>query len=558
MIILKEDIPQKLSGLTSIFLEMDYHPEIVELIKENCEIYNYNKKTHIWELPVKGINKVIDRMSVFDDVNIINKEDTKNCLERKFNTNYVKVSPFKYQEEGINYGINHNKWLLLDDMGLGKSYQAICIAQELFKLGEIEHCFIICGVNSLKTNWKKEIQKFTNMSCMILGERINSKGKSVFESVEYRANQLKNKIDEFFIITNIETLRDDRIVDAFNTSVNNFGMIVFDELQVCKDINSIQGKNLFKIDAPYKLGMTGTPIINSPLDAYVPLKWIDIEHSTLTNFKNYYCIYSERIKGMITGFKNLDILKEELSNCSLRRTKDLLELPEKTIIPEYVDMEESHRKIYEEVVKGIKDDIDKVKLYRNNLLSLVTRLRQATSCPQVLTSKPILSTKIKRCIELTTDLINSNEKVVIFTSFKDSAYQVGDLLKSYNPLVITGDSSDGETSNAIDDFQNNPNAKIIVATYQKLGTGVTLTAARYMIFIDCPWTASMYNQACDRIFRIGTKRPVFIYNLICEGTIDETVDNIISKKKALANYIVDDKIENESALNTLQKYIEEI
>lgn len=68
----------------------------------------------------------------------------------------------------------------------------------------------------------------------------------------------------------------------------------------------------------------------------------------------------------------------------------------------------------------------------------------------------------------------------------------------------------------------------------------------------------MYNQACDRIFRIGTKRPVFIYNLICEGTIDETVDNIISKKKALANYIVDDKIENESALNTLQKYIEEI
>lgn len=486
MIILKEDIPQKLSGLTSIFLEMDYHPEIVELIKENCEIYNYNKKTHIWELPVKGINKVIDRMSVFDDVSIINKEDTKNCLERKFNTNYVKVSPFKYQEEGINYGINHNKWLLLDDMGLGKSYQAICIAQELFKLGEIKHCFIICGVNSLKTNWKKEIQKFTDMSCMILGERINSKGKSVFESVEYRANQLKNKIDEFFIITNIETLRDDRIVNAFNTSANNFGMIVFDELQVCKDINSIQGKNLFKIDAPYKLGMTGTPIINSPLDAYVPLKWIDIEHSTLTNFKNYYCIYSERIKGMITGFKNLDILKEELSNCSLRRTKDLLELPEKTIIPEYVDMEESHRKIYEEVVKGIKDDIDKVKLYRNNLLSLVTRLRQATSCPQVLTSKPILSTKIKRCIELTTDLINSNEKVVIFTSFKDSAYQVGDLLKSYNPLVITGDSSDSETSNAIDDFQNNPNAKIIVATYQKLGTGVTLTAARYMIFIDCP------------------------------------------------------------------------
>ena len=91
-------------------------------------------------------------MSVFDDVSIISKEDIENQAERKFNPNTAKVKPFDYQTEGINYGLNHNKWLLLDDMGLGKSLQAIMIAQELYQLGKIEHCFIICGVNSLKTN----------------------------------------------------------------------------------------------------------------------------------------------------------------------------------------------------------------------------------------------------------------------------------------------------------------------------------------------------------------------------------------------------------------------
>ena len=87
-----------------------------------------------------------------------------------------------------------------------------------------------------------------------------------------------------------------------------------------------------------------------------------------------------------------------------------------------------------------------------------------------------------------------------------------------------------------------------------MGTVVTLNAASYMIFIDTPFTSSSFMQACDRIYRIGTKKPVFIYNLICEDTIDERVAQIVDKKKAMSDYIVDDKLDN-SSLDILKEYI---
>lgn len=90
-----------------------------------------------------------------------------------------------------------------------------------------------------------------------------------------------------------------------------------------------------------------------------------------------------------------------------------------------------------------------------------------------------------------------------------------------------------------------------------MGTGITLNAASYAIFIDTPWTSSAYLQAQDRIYRIGTNKPVIIYNLICKDTIDERVLEIIEDKEAISDYIVDDKISDKS-INSLRKYIEEL
>ena len=296
------------------------------------------------------------------------------------------------------------------------------LAEELYNQGKIEHCLIVCGINTLKRNWQKEIQKFSRLSSRIIGQYISSKGKVYTRSVKDRVEELKNPLEEFFIIINVESLRDDNIVKAINKGKNKFDMIVVDEIHTMKSPTSSQGKNLLKINkAKYQIGATGTLLLNDPLDTYMALKWIGAEHSTLTKFKYYYCEYGGPFGNMLVGFKNMDLLKYQLEQVSLRRKKDLLNLPDKNIIDEFVDMETAQSNFYENIKKGIVDQVDKVKMSTANLLAMVIRLRQAAECPNVLTTESIPSAKIERCIDLAKQILSDpDEKVVIFSCFKES------------------------------------------------------------------------------------------------------------------------------------------
>ena len=363
-------------------------------------------------------------------------------------------------------------------------------------------------------------------------------------------------IDEFFLIVNIETLRSDDFIDAIKYGPNSIDMIVVDEVHRTSNKNSTQGANLLKLNSEYAIAATGTLLTNAPVNAYLPLKWLGIDKANLTTYKRQYCEFGGFGGHEIIGYRNLEILKEEIDSNSLRRTKDILKdsLPSKTIIKEFVTLSDEHRKFYNDVKKGVKEECNKIQLNTTNLLSLVTRLRQATACPQILTTKTIKSSKLERCIELVEDLISKGEKVVVFSTFKESVKYLAEDLKEYKPLVCTGDSSESSINENVDKFQLEDDCKLIIATHQKMGTGITLNAASYMIFIDTPFNYSDFSQACDRIYRIGTKRPVFIYNLICEGTIDERVAQIVDKKQAISDYVIDNKLTSDN-LTILKDYI---
>lgn len=556
MIKIQERKNSKVPGTSSLYISFDYNKDIVDTVK-TLSVSHYDKETKEWEVPVTSLAEFLDKASPIDEIEI-DLLEYKDKKEKTYTLEPYRTKPFDYQEEGIQYGLNHNKWLLLDAPGLGKTLQLTYLAQELKQRKNIEHCLIICGINTLKTNWKKEIQKHSDLSCMILGERVNSKGRTVYEGVPYRLNQLNNKIDEFFVITNVETLRDDKIVKALNKGKNKFDMIIFDEVHTCKNPNSIQGKNLLKLkSAKYKVAATGTLLMNNPLDTYMPLKWVGAETASYTNFKYYYCIFGGPFNNDLLGYRNLDALKHMLSTCSLRRDKSLLNLPPKTIINELVDMPDRQRVFYDNVKNGIKDEVDKVKLNTATLLSMVTRLRQATACPGILSTENIPSGKIDRCCDLVDQIISDGNKVVVFSTFKETLDALKDRLQQYSPLVGTGDVPDEVISSNVDKFQSKDEHKVFLGTWQKCGTGLTLTAATYMIFMDTPWTAAAFEQACDRIYRIGTTKPVTIYNLITSDTIDERVNEIVNDKGALASYIIDDTI-TESGLQSLKKYIEEL
>lgn len=555
MIYLQEQIPYKLPGETSFKVSFNYDKRVVDTIKQVPNAI-YHKKLQSWEIPATSLSRAITLLSNLDTLDIslleyIEKESNTN--EVKLNKNYI-TSPFEYQLEGIKFGITHNNWLLLDAPGLGKTLQMIYLAQELKERGEINHCLVICGVNALKHNWKAEIEKHSKLSVHILGEKFNKKGKLKVGGIKERLDDLKVEREEFFTITNIETLRDDKIVKEINSGKTSFDMILFDECHKAKSVSAQQSKGLQKLTAKYKVAMTGTLLTNNPLDAYVPLKWLGIENSTATNFKYYYCVFGGYFDNEIVGYKNTDVLKDQLSKCSLRRTKDLLDLPPKTVIQEYVTMEDKQSTFYSNIVDGIVDQVDKVYLNPANILSLTTRLRQATVSPWVLSSEEIPSAKVDRAIDLVEEITDNGDKVIVFSVFKEPLNQLYTKLMKFNPVLVTGDVSDQEVEINKKKFQEDTTCKVMLATSQKAGTGFTLTAASYAIFLDVPWTAAEFEQAQDRIHRIGANKAVFIYELITKDTIDERVHEIVKTKEAISDFIIDNKI-SQNSLESLKKYI---
>jgi len=470
-------------------------------------------------------------------------------------------TPFPHQVDGINFGLDpkHTKWLLLDSMGLGKSIELIGLAETLKHRGEIDHCMIICGVDSLRQNWKNEIQKFSNESCRVLGEKFTKTGTLHYTTIPERAKELKEPIEEFFVIINAATLRHDCIIEAFQKSQNKFGMIAVDEIHKFATKTSQQGANLLKLKSMYKVGATGTLLLNSPISCYMPLAWTENDHSTLTTFKSQYCEFGGFGDKQIVGYKNLETLKDEISSCMIRRTLDQVrdDMPPKNITYELVEMSDAHRKFYDAVKDGVKEEADRIHLNSSNLLALTTRLRQATACPAILTTQNIESSKIDRCCEIAEELIEQGEKVVIFSTFKETAYQIAKMLEKFNPLIGTGDLPEQTVITNMEKFQTDPTSKLFIGTHAKMGTGFTLNAASYMICVDTPYTDAAFSQSTDRIWRVTNTRPAFVTVLTCQDTIDERVREIVETKKELADYIVDGKENSlsDSLANELRKII---
>lgn len=556
MITFTETKPIKLPGKSSILITFKYSREIVDSVKQIPNAI-YHKKLTAWEIPATSLARAIEILTNYDEIeiNLLDNDNDDENPDIEYELQEYKTTPYQYQKDAIQYGLNHDKFLLLDAPGLGKTLTMIYLAQELKAREGIEHCLIICGINTLKHNWKKEIETHSSLDCKILGERITKKGTVRIGSVQERLEDLRNPIDEFFVITNVETLRNADIVKELSKgTINKFDMIVLDECHKCKTPTAQQSKGLLKLKARHQIGLTGTLLLNNPMDAFMPLKWLGIENSTFTNFKFYFCKFTGQFNNILIGYKNIDVLKEEIEENSLRRTKDLLDLPPKNIIHEYVDMNDSQAKFYENITQGIVDEVDKVEINTSTLLSMITRLRQATACPRILTTEDIESSKISRAIDLTQQIVDSGDKVVIFSVFKETLNKLNEELKDYKPLLCTGDVKDDIISKNIDVFQNTEDNKVMLATTAKMGTGITLTKAHYAIFIDCPWTAAECTQCEDRIYRIGSDSPVFIYYLWAKDTIDERVQQIVQDKEAISDFIIDNKV-SAKAIDSLRKYI---
>ena len=541
------------NGDYSLYVTFDFDMRIVEVIRSFSTKF-WNAEDKIWELPLNKLTELTTKIDwcefdiTADEYVTLDKPEVKVPDNFKFKTN-----PYDHQIVGFNYGLQNDRWLLGDEMGLGKTKQVIDIAVAKKLIKGYKHCLIVCGVNGLKWNWRNEVYTHSNESAYILGQKVKGNKISIGSNKD-KLNDVKNlaNIDSYFIITNVETLRDEAINEELQKLCKDgtIGMIAFDECHKAKNPTTQQGKGILKLQAETMIAMTGTPLMNNPMDLYIILKWLGYEKHAFYSFKKHYCVMGGFGGYEIVGYKNLDELQEQLDDIMLRRKKEeVLNLPEKTYINEYVEMSPAQKKIYNEVTNEIKDNIDQISIAPNPLAELI-RMRQATGFTGILSSTVQESAKLDRMEELVEEAKENGKKVVIFSNWTQMTDVIYTRLttKGFRIAQITGETPDAQRQSIVENFQTG-RYDAIIGTSGAMGTGLTLTAGTVEIFLDEPWNMALKEQCVDRCHRIGQKDNLTIYTLMCKDTIDEKVHMLVENKGKMADMLVDGQlIKNKAAL----------
>ena len=575
-------------------ISFQYDRNLIEIIKSiPGRIYVPDK--HIWKIPTDKLGFLQQRLTDFSnaagvnvDIQIITNENinanqdfesTKAIPDVDISdiTQYVESGSklFDHQLDFLRYAKSKDTrgFLLADDCGLGKSLEIINLALYHKKKYGLQHCLIICCVNSAKFSWQDDIAKHTNGDYFgyILGIRKKRDGSFRYGgSAEKLEDLITDKMYSdkeqlpFFIIMNIEAIqysvgRKKPIVDALIEKINSgyIGLIAIDEIHKNASAKSAQGKCLLHIkkkteDKAQWIPMTGTPIVNRPTDCYVPLKLIGAcNYESFYIFQKAFCIFGGYGDHEVMGYKNIPLLKSMLQNNMLRRMKeDVLDLPEKIHFTEYVENTPYQDKLYKQVLSGMIENKGKI-LFSSNPLSEFLRLRQVNGAPELIDETLSVdadyikyNSKIKRVLELIEDIVERGEKVVIFSNWVchlKTLYRF--VVSKYKTACYIGTMDDAERDKHKRVFINNPEYKVLMGTVGALGTNHTLTVANNIIFLDEPWNQATKQQCEDRIYRIGAKVPANIYTIITKDTVDETVHKLIFTKDGVSKFIVDDKLD---------------
>lgn len=545
----------------SAFVSFDYDTRIVDFIR-NMSTRVWVAENKCWEMPLQNIVSLCNK---FEDEEIkisgvyetINKQEMEGVIPEGYT---FKTKPFAHQLDGIKFGLSKKKFLLCDDQGLGKTFQIINWVGCLSQTDKVNKVLIVCGVNSLKYNWQQEIGIHSDEKGWVLGTRYRKNGNAYEGSTQDKLDDLYNLPEDCkFIITNIETMRAGAVKEtktkyrfpiaekiAELCKDGTITAIAFDECHKSKEPTSLQSRAMSLISAKYMAAMSGTPLMNNPLDLYFPLHWLGYEEHSFYQFKQHYCVLGGWGGSQVVGFKNLEEIREKMEAVMLRRLKtEVLDLPEKIRQIEFVEMTAKQKAIYAEAEASVRNEFQKVK-FSNNPLSMLLRMRQATGCPSILSTqaKNTDSAKLVRMKELVDEIVASNGKVIIFSNWSSVTEEAKNFLNEYKVGYITGDTNATDRMEQVEKFQNGE-YKVIIGTIGAMGTGLTLNTASTVIFLDEPWNRALRDQAEDRAHRIGTKGTVNIITLICKNTIDERINQLVEKKGEVADALVDGKMSAE-------------
>jgi superfamily II DNA or RNA helicase len=421
--------------------------------------------------------------------------------------------------------------ILADDMGLGKTLQTLCHLLIEKVAGRLDRPCLIVAPKSVVPNWEAETKKFApSLSVLVLQGSRRHRYYDVLEHCD-------------LVITSFPTL----MRDAERLAEQPFHYVVLDEAQTIKNSRNRISQAAYQLDARFRLCLSGTPIENHLGELWSQFHFL--MPGFLGSEDSFSLAYRQPIeKDRDEGRRQL--LAERVKPVMLRRTKSKVatDLPAKTEIIRSVELTPRQVELYEAVRASLHHDLHEeiaergFDASRMLILDGLLKLRQICCHPRLLrmesTRSVSSSAKLDLLDECLPDLVKCGSRILIFSQFTRMLDLIAEALDRLNidHLMLTGKSRD--RGQLCEDFQSGK-APVFLISLRAGGTGLNLTAADTVFHFDPWWNPALEAQATDRAYRIGQKRPVFVHKLIAAGTIEEKIQLLQQKKRALFDGILD-------------------
>ena len=432
-----------------------------------------------------------------------------------------------FQKAGVAYALKRRGTLIGDEMGLGKTIEALGIINADPKIKSV---LVICPA-TLKRNWQIEAFK-----------------------VLVQANQFNPHVvdsQNLGIKTRFTIVNWDILWKFMPHAIEHgpFDLVIADEAHFCKNAKAQRSKALMQLleGAGRRVLLTGTPIVNRPMDLYNLIKATDPH--LFPNFMEYakrYCAAKRNRFGWdFSGASYLEELHGLLrANIMVRRLKAdvLTELPAKTRT--VVEIDADSRDLRAAVAAEGSVDMDRLHALTGAWSEQVETLSEDKGFKDIAEASvkrhQTALAKVDAVVKFVTELLESEDKVIVFAHHHDVVAGLREGLAEFNPVEVTGNTSISDRQLAVEDFQNRPECRVFIGNIQSAGVGLTLTAARTVVFAELDWVPGHVSQAEDRAHRIGQKDNVNVYHLVVDGSIDSWLARTIMKKQAVIKAVTDE------------------
>ena len=443
----------------------------------------------------------------------------------------LKVSLYPYQKEGIRFAYQAGKSIIADEMGLGKTIQAIGTA-ELMKRNKLIGSVLVVCPTSLKYQWKKEIEKFTNSTAIVI-EGNHLQRKKMYEA------------DEFYKIVSYNSMSNDvKILRSLHTD-----FLIMDEVQRLKNWKTQISQSARHIDADYAVVLSGTPLENKLEELYSVMQFVDQYClGPYYQFMDQTVITNET--GKVIAYKNLNEVGVRLKSVLIRRRKRdvALQLPARQDKILFVPLTTEQRDMHDEYQAQVSQLVQKwnrnrflSEKDRKRLLLFLSEMRMVCDSTYILDQKSRYDTKVEETMNILRNVFdNGDEKVVIFSQWERMTRLIAAELDKIGIEYeyLHGGVPSEKRKDLMVNFTENPASRVFIST-DAGSTGLNLQVASILINIDLPWNPAVLEQRIARIYRLGQQRNIQVINMVASQTIEERMLSTLNFKSSLFEGILD-------------------